>query len=170
MILKLGNRIVYHKPSHFYFPFFFMTTLFKGFSLMELIIVLVIVGILLNFAYPSYQAYLARAHRLEGQIALFDLADKMELHYQKYGSYARASIGTGTIYDVLSTAKTLEGWYELAIIASNEHHFILQATPTEVQARQDHWCQSLRLNDLGEESIASGPNGTPEITWKECWS
>jgi len=50
----------------------------QGFSLLELMITLTIMGILLGFAYPSYQLYTIRSHRLEGQTALLDLAHRME--------------------------------------------------------------------------------------------
>ncbi len=143
---------------------------FKGFSLLELMIVIAIMGIVLSFAYPSYQSYIARAHRIEGQIALFDLANRMEKHYEHYATYANAAIATGTQYDVLDSRHTPQGWYELSIVMATEEHFTVQATPTQIQAQQDRWCQTLRLNDQGEQSIAAGPSGKPSATWSDCWS
>ncbi|PJD90768.1 MAG: pilus assembly protein PilE [Legionella sp.] len=147
-----------------------MSLTLKGFSLIELMIVIAIMSIILGFAYPSYQAYIVRAHRIEGQMALFDLANRMEKYYDHYATYANAAIETGTAYDVLRQRQTTQGWYELSIIMATDDHFIVQATPTRGQATQDHWCQTLRLNDQGEQSIAAGPGGHPSATWADCWS
>ena len=142
----------------------------NGFSLVELMIVLVITGILLSFTYPSYQAYLVRTHRIEGQTALFDLAHRMEEYFIEHSDYSLATIGNNPEQDVLTSAITAQGWYELSIVQSSNEHYLLQATPLGPQGAQDHLCQSLRLNDQGIESISPGPSGTPTGQASECWS
>jgi type IV pilus assembly protein PilE len=141
----------------------------QGFSLFEMLVVLLILGILLSFTYPSYQMYWTRAHRLEGQIAVLDLANKMEQYFTKYGTYAQASIGSHSEHDVLSTALTTQGWYALSIQTASETHYSLQAIPQNSQAQQDMRCQTLQINDQGIQSIASGPGGNPTGDWEYCW-
>ena len=142
----------------------------SGFSLLEMLIVMLIFGIILSFAYPSYQTYLIRAHRLEGQMALLDLANHMEQYFAQYGTYAEATIGTHSERDVLSTALTSQGYYTLAIQNATETHFEIQAIPQRTQALGDTQCQTLQFNDQGMQDIASGPAGSPTGSWEECWT
>lgn len=136
----------------------------RGFTLLEMLIVLLIAGILLSFAFPSYQTYWTRAHRLEGQMGLLDLANQMELYYAKYGTYTDAVIGSGTEHDVMSESLTTEGWYKLVIQSASATHFNLQAIPQNTQAQQDTLCQTLQFNDQGIQSIVGGTGA-----WAECW-
>ena len=142
----------------------------KGFSLLEMLIVILIFGIILSFAYPSYQTYLIRAHRLEGQMALLDLANHMEQYFAQYGTYAEASVGTHSERDVLSTALTSQGYYTLVIQNATDTHFEIQAIPQGTQAQGDKQCQTLQFNDQGIQGIVSGPVGNPAGNWEECWT
>jgi type IV pilus assembly protein PilE len=59
----------------------------KGFTLMELMMVVAIIGILAGIALPSYQDYVKKAKLAEGTSALADLRIKMEQFYQDNRSY-----------------------------------------------------------------------------------
>lgn len=50
----------------------------KGFTLIELMIVVAIIGILAAIAYPSYQEYVRKTKRTEAQAELLDLAQKLQ--------------------------------------------------------------------------------------------
>jgi len=63
----------------------------EGFSLIELMITVAIIGILSTIAYPSYQQYVVRGDRANGQQFLMDLAQRQEqflIDSRKYGSVA----------------------------------------------------------------------------------
>ncbi|AHE66727.1 type IV pilin protein [Legionella oakridgensis] len=141
----------------------------KGFSLIELLIVLVVIGILASIAYPSYRDYISRARRSDGQSALLDLASRMERYYSENHTYQTATIGTGNATDVLSSAVSPEGWYTLAINNPTTSTYTLQATPRNAQATADTLCQTLTLNQLGVKGIATGPAGSPTGTASQCW-
>lgn len=141
----------------------------QGFSLFEFLIVLFIFSILLSFVYPSYQNYLIRSHRLEGQLAVLDLANRMEQYFMQNHTYAHASIGAGNVHDVLTTALTQHGYYALRIYSANDQHFIVQAVPQETRGQVDLFCQTLQMDDLGVQTIVSGPSGSPIGKWDECW-
>ena len=134
-----------------------------------MLIVLLIFSIILSFAYPSFQHYLIRAHRLEGQLGLLDLATKMEQYFAKHGTYAKATLGTNSEHDV-STAMTSQGYYTLVIQNTSDIHFNLQAVPQGIQGQTDKRCQTLQFNDQGIQSIVPGPGGSPTGNWEECWS
>ena len=140
-----------------------------GFTLIEVVIVMAIVGILASIAYPSYQDHLTRARRSDGQSALLDLANRMEDYYSDRNSYQSATVGTGGGHDVLSRSLTPTNGYTLEIIHATEDTYILQATPTGSQGKADTRCQSLTFNYLGTKGIASGPQGAPTGTAEQCW-
>lgn len=60
----------------------------RGFSLIELMIVVAILGILAGIAYPSYQDYVRRGVRASAQSYLSDLAQAQELRYQNARAYS----------------------------------------------------------------------------------
>lgn len=130
--------------------------------------VLAVIGIMSSFAYPSYRAYVVRAHRLDGQMALFDLAMRMEQYYTLHQTYHTATIASGSADDVLKMSKSPQGWYTMAIVEATAHSFLLQATPIMAQSSVDR-CQSFTLNHLGQKALAAGPAGLPEEEVERCW-
>lgn len=141
----------------------------SGFSLLEMLVVLAIMGIMLSMAYPNYRYHLIRIHRLEGQMALLDLAIRMEQYYARQDSYQNATIGQNTMTDVSPRALTSQGWYSLSITEANDNAFTLKATPRLAQI-DDRLCQPLTLNHLGKKGVAVGPHGLPLGDVGNCWS
>lgn len=121
-----------------------------GFSLIELLIVLLILSILLAYPLLGMRQQINRTHRLEGQIALFDLANRMERYYAKYHTYQYASIATGSVHDVQSRALSEGGWYTLRILSANKTTYLLQATLTAEHRNQNQSCDTLTLSNHGE--------------------
>ncbi|NYZ66145.1 prepilin-type N-terminal cleavage/methylation domain-containing protein [Endozoicomonas sp. SM1973] len=71
-----------------------------GFSLIELLIVIAIVGILAAVGYPSYQEYVMRSRRADAQSALMQMANAMERRYTeaspaRYTGLANGGANTG---------------------------------------------------------------------------
>ena len=59
----------------------------KGFTLIELMIVVAVVAVLAAIAYPSYQEYVMRSRRLEGQSLLNEAAARQERWRAQNGTY-----------------------------------------------------------------------------------
>jgi type IV pilus assembly protein PilE len=107
-----------------------------GFTLIELMIVVVIAGVLAAIAIPSYTQYIIRASRSAAQAELLDLASLQEKIYLNSSSYAfsvtNAYNGTSAAGSGLgrTSGQTKDGKYDLALdIAAASQTFTLTATP-----------------------------------------
>lgn len=100
---------------------------YHGFTLIELMIVVVIIGILTAIAYPSYTKYTTQTRRTDAQIALTRIAAAQEKYFSDFGYYAATlagtrSSGTGagnadTILGLLTTSP--DNHYDLALAAGS---------------------------------------------------
>jgi type IV pilus assembly protein PilE len=108
----------------------------SGFTLIELMVVVVIVGILAAVAIPSYKSYLVRASRSAAQTELLALAALQEKIYLNSNSYAYSVTntynGTSAATSGLgkATGKTSDSKYAIALdIAGPSQTYTLTATP-----------------------------------------
>lgn len=67
----------------------------KGFSLIELMVVVVIVGILTSITLPAYQDYVTRGKVVQATAGLADGRIKIEQFFQDYRDYSSAGAGPG---------------------------------------------------------------------------
>lgn len=127
----------------------------KGFNLIELVIVVAIIGILVSLAYPTYQDYLIRAGRSDGQAALLNMASYMESYYTEQNSYTGAT--SPTVLGISSTSN--RGYYTLSVSALTATSYTLTATPVAgtIQAN-DSTCGALTLTNAN----VRGPSAS-------CW-
>lgn len=130
----------------------------RGFTLIELMIVVAIVAVLVAIAYPSYQRYLMRARRSDAHEMLMRMAAAEERYYTNYNVYAKtADLGMG------ATPVSEKGYYQVVVTpAAPDQTFTLTATPQGNQAGDT--CAELVLTDTGTKTAPSdtGANG-------RCW-
>ena len=113
----------------------------KGFSLLELIVAVAIVGILAAIALPSYHQYIVRASREAAQIELLDLATLQEKIYLNSNAYATriTTAYNGTAAGGLgkSSGKTNDGKYALTINPNTgtSQTYTITATPVPGQGQ-----------------------------------
>jgi len=115
-----------------------MTNLGKnGFTLIELMIVVAVVGILAAIAFPSYVEYVDRARRSDAQGALLGLANAMERHHTANNSYLGAgnpNTGAPSIFPDEVPNDGNDKYYDLTITAANATSYTVRATPKNAQA------------------------------------
>jgi type IV pilus assembly protein PilE len=134
-----------------------------GFTLMELMITVAIVGILAAIAYPSYKEYVYKSRRSEARAALTDMAARQEQYFQNYKQYAdnRADLNV--------LANTPGGWYALSVtipagevVSGFNMGFTVIATPNGDQVN-DTKCGTFRLTNRGVRTV-TGSQGSAA-----CW-
>lgn len=107
-----------------------------GFTLIELMITVAIIGILAAIAIPSYQDSVRKSRRADAQGALLSLANAMERHFTETNTYAGAAGSDTTPTDtgaprasIYSTPSSTAVYYGLSITAAGANSFTLTATP-----------------------------------------
>lgn len=116
----------------------------RGFTLIELIIAIAIVGILVGIAYPSYQDYVIRAGRSDGQAALLNLAAHMESYYTENNSYTGAT--SPAVLGLPATSN--KDNYNLSVSALTATTYTLSATPIAgTPQADDTTCGTLTLTN-----------------------
>ena len=117
----------------------------KGFTLIELMIVVVIIGILASIAYPSYVKQVAKGYRADGQALMMKVANLQEQYYIDNRSYAVDMKLLGFDKDPYVTNN---GFYsaDSSIVDGN-----LQISLTALgdQAKRDDACKVMGLNVNG---------------------
>lgn len=112
----------------------------KGFTLIELMIAVAIVGILAGIAYPSYQDSVRESRRADAKGALLGFANAMERHFTENNTYLGAATGGGNtgapaIFSQTSPVGVGGGvaFYNLTIGAAAARTYTLLATPVNSQ-------------------------------------
>ena len=93
----------------------------KGFSLVELMVVLAIIGVLGAIGYPSYDSYMKKSRRSDAKIALQRMADRQERFYLQNNTYTVATANVGG-------TGTEKNYYVLSIDSADVNGFALTAT------------------------------------------
>jgi len=123
-----------------------------GFSLIELLIAVAIIGILAGVAYPAYTDFVTRSKRAEAQRELMRLANLQEQVFVDTRSYAADMTGLG-FANAIYTTET--GNYAIEVSAQTATTFTLTATAKLAQATNDSACGTITIDDTGQQAGAS---------------
>ncbi|MDD3518145.1 MAG: type IV pilin protein [Chromatiales bacterium] len=138
----------------------------RGFTLIELMVVVVIIAILAAIGYPSYQEHIRKTRRADAQGALMELAQFMERHFTLNNSYLASGGSAPTLPFTESPKDGSTKYYNLGFAAApnapTASTFTLQAVPKGPQA--DDKCGTLTLTQTGVRSAVKGGSAVAD-----CW-
>lgn len=144
----------------------------SGFTLIEVLVTVAIVGILAAIAYPSYTNQIAKARRAEIQAELMALAQFMERIYTETGCYnpgadMDCSSGAGEAPDI-SAADDHLGHYSIAFSGTvTADRFLIQATPISGGAQAADGI--LQINHIGQRFWDENNDGDVEDAGEDDW-
>ena len=130
----------------------------KGVSLLEVLIAIAIIAALAIYAYPKYTRYVTKTRRLDGQVALLELATELNEYHAQHKTYKGASLMRLDIPEI-----SPEGYYKLTIKEATNNTYLIEASPLKSQAKDDTECGSYTYNQAGDKTVT----GTSTVA--ECW-
>lgn len=129
-------------------------TKMRGFTLIELMIAVAIIGILAAIAYPSYRDHVLRTHRTTAQGCLMELAQWMERFYTTNLRYDQTANGVAVALPQTQCRTDIAAHYTISFSENpTATTFTLQAVPQGAQASDA--CGTLTLDQAGVRTPAT---------------
>lgn len=143
-----------------------------GFTLIELMVTVAIVGILASIALPAYSSYVARARRADARGQLLQAAQFMQRFYAANDQYSVSRDGSKTAAQALADAgldhSPASGGqlYQLAtpVVPTTENTFTLTMAPVATAGMANDACGSFTLNGAGQKGV------TGSASVDTCWN
>ncbi|MDB5939374.1 MAG: prepilin-type cleavage/methylation protein [Polaromonas sp.] len=134
----------------------------QGFTLIELMIVVAVIGILTAIAAPSYIEYIQRGHRADARAGLLQAQQWLERAATANGVYPT------TLPATLTWAGDASKRYTIGFAAGNTNAaFTLVATRNSPGAQATDRCGDFTLTNTGTRDANNLASGTTAV---DCWS
>jgi type IV pilus assembly protein PilE len=145
----------------------------RGFSLIEVMVVLALMGLLTSLAIASYSDSVRKAARGDAQTALVGLASVMQMHYTENtpSTFRGAASGGGdtgapAIFPAQSPLDGQNKQYNLTIQSATASAYEVRAVPISGSSAAKDKCGTLTLTSTGVRGINGGDDG---VTADDCW-
>ncbi len=130
----------------------------NGFTLIELMIVIVVLSIIVTVAYPNYREFVARAKRNEARAALLQIATNQERFYLNNQTYSNDMTQLG--FQGVNNVITETGSYMIRVTSADANQYTADALYQLPDAEVGK-CGTFTINSAGVK--ASAP-------YADCWS
>lgn len=135
----------------------------KGFTLIELMVVVAIIAILASVGYPMYTGYMQKSRRASAQAHLMDIAQREQQYLMDARAYAIDPDGLTTLN--MTTPSDVSTYYTIAITGSNTAGapptFTATAAPIAGSVQENDQCGTLIIDNTGNKTTSTGAVG--------CW-
>jgi type IV pilus assembly protein PilE len=140
-----------------------------GFTLIELMITVAIVGILAAIAIPMYNGYYAQANRTDATSALMQVAQFLERNYTENNNYNTDSTGAALVLPITQAPPGAANYNYAIGWALTSSSYTVTATPVGVQSGDI--CGSFTIDQYGDKTISGPPpaytGAAPTAAY--CW-
>jgi len=133
----------------------------KGFTLIELMIVVAVVAIIAAVAIPAYSDYVTRAKRADAKSALLGV----QLAEEKWRANNPAY--TTNMASLPAATTSPDNYYTIAVTAASTATYTIEATPTADQV--DPVCDKFVLSQTTASGIVESVTGSASATPDRCW-
>jgi type IV pilus assembly protein PilE len=147
----------------------------RGFTLIELMIVLAILGLLGAIALPSYTSHTAKAYRTDARAQLLQVAQFMQRFYAANDNFKADRKGNAVLGQIpemlLHSPSQGPALYDLTIPEAtlSEQNFIIQMTPVASGKMATDECGTFTLTSTGIKGVAVGTNTGNTTLRDKCW-
>jgi type IV pilus assembly protein PilE len=157
----------------------------SGFTLVELMIVVLVASILVGISVPTYQTQIRHSRRTDAKTALLDLAVREEKYLSLYNSYTSAPTALG--YSTAFPVAIGNNYYQVyvcpgnvvgtsttpctaAATATTGTSFVVSAIPVAGTSQaNDSQCQYFQVDNTGTQVSTNSTTGGGTVTTSTCW-